>query len=163
FEVVRRRIADRRIEAAFAMACGEHVPDADAVRQHPFEPRVISELMQRRLPEHVAEQSPELIARMRVVLRGVQRRFTWKTAEDHRMGGRPDDRRKAPQHHTAPDGRAPSPYASTCRHSAGSMHSVTISGAPCRWNTERRAANACGARAPPSAWLASAYSGWPAI
>ncbi len=48
-EVVRLRIPDRRIETAFAMARGKHVPDADAVLRHAFEPRVVSERVQFRL------------------------------------------------------------------------------------------------------------------
>ena len=46
-EVVRFVIADRRVEAAFALARAEHVPDADAVRQHACEPRLVGQLGER--------------------------------------------------------------------------------------------------------------------
>ncbi|MBN3832599.1 hypothetical protein G3N64_12210 [Burkholderia sp. Ac-20344] len=60
-DIVRPRVTDRRIAAAFAMARGQHVPDPDPVRRHTLEPRVVRELVQPVLAEHRAGQPPERV------------------------------------------------------------------------------------------------------
>nr|WP_157647000.1 hypothetical protein [Burkholderia ubonensis] len=49
-EIVRLRIPDRRIETPFAVARGEHVPDADAVLHRTLETRAVRELVRRSPP-----------------------------------------------------------------------------------------------------------------
>lgn len=60
-EVVRLRIAYRRIETALAMTCIEHIPNADAVCKHANQSIVIGQFVQRSLAKHRPQQPPKLI------------------------------------------------------------------------------------------------------
>ena len=61
-------VADRAVEAAAALARDDRVPQSDAVRAQRAEPLAIRQLRQR-LAEHRRDDRPEVVARMRVVLR----------------------------------------------------------------------------------------------
>ena len=68
-----RRIADRAVEAALPPARDDRVPETDAACAQRDEPPAIRHLGQRHAG-HGRDQRPEVIARMRVVLAGGERR-----------------------------------------------------------------------------------------
>jgi hypothetical protein len=68
-KIRRLRIAYRRIKAAFPAAGIDYVPQANPVLREPGEPLRVGQ-RHKRIIEHCRQQSPELLARMRVILAG---------------------------------------------------------------------------------------------
>lgn len=93
-KIVALLVADRRIEAARAPAAGNRIPQSNAVREQRRESIVIIERVQW-FVENRAEQTPELILRVRVILRLAQRRLARETAKDQGDDAGIDDRREA--------------------------------------------------------------------
>jgi hypothetical protein len=59
-EVIGRRFADRGIETAFALACRQHVPQAEAVRQQARQALGVRQRIQV-FADQGADQLPELV------------------------------------------------------------------------------------------------------
>ena len=62
-EIVGGRLADRRIEAAFALAGGQYVPQAEAVGQQARQALGVGQRIQV-FADQGADQFPELVARI---------------------------------------------------------------------------------------------------
>src|SRR3569832_276271 len=93
-KIVWPRIADGGIETAAAVACRNCVPQTDRMRPQPQQPFFIRNLAER-LIQHGRQQRPELIARMRIILRRRQRGLAGKAAENQNPGLLTDHRRQA--------------------------------------------------------------------
>src|SRR5260363_51436 len=66
---------------ALPFTCGNDIPESNPMRKHTFEARSVIQLRQRHI-QRGAKQPPELIARMRVILRRSKRCFAWEAAEN---------------------------------------------------------------------------------
>src|SRR5262249_43155429 len=84
---------DRRIEAAVALARGEHVPDRDPVSDEPLETLRVRQ----RGPgsENGAHDPPEAVLRLCVILPHFERFASWQTSEDESTRLAALDRREA--------------------------------------------------------------------
>src|SRR5690606_22458876 len=101
-------------EAAFALAGGIDIPDAQATRPHDIEPLRIRQGHQVLLPEH-AQDLPELVLRMAVVLLRTQRGHAREAAQHQQArGNRIENRRQSGQwRHEAPAASASSRGSAT--------------------------------------------------
>ncbi len=79
-EVVEARIANVGIEAAFAAALGINVPDAEALFANDVEALWVRQHAQVDAPEG-RQHGPEVVAWVRVVLAGRERRDAWEAAQ----------------------------------------------------------------------------------
>ena len=95
-EVVCLGGPDIGVEAALPLAGGQYVPQADRVGQKPVEPARVRQVGQR-FVQNRAENRPELVAWMSVVLTASQRCTARKAAQDQRLDPRIDHRREAGQ------------------------------------------------------------------
>ena len=103
-ERIGTRIGDRRIEAALTVAGVEHIPQSHAVREQPFESTLVRHAVQG-LADQVANEAPELVARVRVVLARGKRCLRRKAAEDQAGDPAVDDRREALEPRRLANGR----------------------------------------------------------
>lgn len=103
-ESVHPRIGDGCVEAACPIAGREHVPQADSMGQQAREAPFVW-LPVQRLAEQIAQQAPELIARVRVVLARRQRSLGRKAAENKARDPPVDDRRETLQARRPANGR----------------------------------------------------------
>src|SRR5690606_14330578 len=112
-EVVGLRVADRAVQAALAPAGRVHGPDRDAALAHELVAPLEGQLGER-LAEQLAEDAPEQVARVRVVVAGRQRGLAGEAAEDQQPRPRARDRREADpgrRRHGAQRGAAAGPLA----------------------------------------------------
>ena len=90
---VVRGLADRLVEAAGPCRRSDDVPQADMAVGEARQPRLIIQRT-KLFAEHAAQQPPELIGRMRIILPGRKRRVAGQAAQNKQPGVRARDGRQ---------------------------------------------------------------------
>ena len=151
-------VANRAVEAAPRSQATIVSQIADAARAHACEPLVVGKIGER-LAEHRAEERPEVVARMRVVLPRGERRLARKTAEDQHARVAREHRRQAASRRlrrvagaarAALRGAASAPgvrlRAAAAHHARGQRRRRARSRARCRRTRRDRASGCRGTR-----------------